>query len=301
VGNSQSSPRSIQKGAAGGKKTGLRDDMFYPPSNTVCTDAFSLFLQEYHRNLDYFFFVVQLVSRVDQGRVRAAKALIPGETDADERARLEKNANDADATLRELTRHSTVQSRNLTNGIVNAFQRYFSSIIHIAALKKPMIMASSQTIRVDDIFRFTRHQDLVAFIIDRKINDLSYGGLSEMEKYFDDRLGVRMFDTDRQRELLRLFVEVRNINVHNGGVVNELFTNRVGLVDGFPYKKGRSFHVDMEALVALSENAMQVARRIDETVSKKFALKRKTHLAWREHRKVSVSKNADLLKSDQGV
>ncbi|MFB2605848.1 hypothetical protein ACE04B_28410, partial [Rhizobium phaseoli] len=221
--------------------------------------------------------------------------------DADERARLEKTANDPDAALRELTKHSTVQSRNLTNGIVNAFQRYFSSVIHSAALKKPIIMASSQTIRVDDIFRFTRHQDLVAFIIDRRINDLSYGGLSEMEKYFDDRLGVQMFDADRQRQLLRLFVEVRNINVHNGGLVNELFANRVGVVEGFPYKKGRSFHVDMDALVSLSENAMQVARRIDEMVSKKFGLKRRSHLVWQENRKAGGAKSKDLSKTDLGA
>lgn len=279
--------------------------MFYPPRNIVCTDAFSHFLNEYHRNIDYFFFVIHLVHLADSGRVRAAKALASVEQDADERGRLEMSANDPDITLRQLKTHSTVQSRNLTNGMVNAFQRYFSSIIHSAALKKPMTISSSQTVKVDDILRFTRHQDLVAFIIDRKINDLSYGGLAEMEKYYDDRLGVRMFDTDRQRDLLRLFVEVRNINVHNGGIVNELFLNRVGTVDGFSYRKGKSFHVDLDALVTLSENAMQVARRIDETIGKKFGLKRRSHQVWRELRnapkppnEVSIRKQPSALSLD---
>ncbi|MBY3194247.1 hypothetical protein [Rhizobium laguerreae] len=266
----------------------VESDMFYPPRNIVCTDAFSHFLNEYHRNIDYFFFVVRLVGMVDSQRVLAAKTLADFEKDADKRARLETNASDPGIALRQLTSHSVVQSRNLTNGIVNAFQRYFSSIIHSAALKKPMIISSSsQSVRIDDILRFSRHRDLVAFIIDRKINDLSYGGLSEMEKYYDDRLGVRMFDTDRQRDLLRLFVEVRNINVHNGGIVNELFVNRVGKVDGFPFQTGKSFHVDLDALITLSENAMQVARRIDETVSRKFGLKRKGHQVWRELRQDS--------------
>lgn len=172
--------------------------------------------------------------------------------------------------LEQLKKHSTVQSRNLTNGIVNAFQRYFSAIINAAALKRPEMLSSSQTVRVDDVLRFTRHKDLVAFIIDRKINELSYGGLAAMEKYFDDRLGVRMFDDNRQRELLRLFVEVRNINVHNGGIVT-LFASRVGTVEGFSYSKGKTFHVDMDALITLSENAIRVAMHIDSTVSAKFA------------------------------
>lgn len=257
-------------------------DIFYPQRDTVCTDAFSRFLNEYHANIDYFFFVIRLVTNTDEGRVRASRALLIAEPDDEKRARHEASAADPDATLRELQRHSTVQSRNLTNGIVNAFQRYFSSIIQAAAQKRPELLTSSQTVRVDDILKFTRHRDLVAFIIDRKINDLSYGGMTEMEKYFGDRLGVRMFQNDRERDLLRLFVEVRNINVHNGGIVNDLFAGRVGTVEGLPYAKAKAFHVDMDALVMLSANAMRVALNIDLVVSRKFGLQRRTHSVWRK-------------------
>lgn len=262
-------------------------DAFYPKPDTVCTDAFSRFLKEYHSNLDFFFFVIHLVGTADSGRLHASKALLVAESDPRKRAKYEESIANPDATLKELQKHSTVVSRNLSNGIVNAFQRYFSAIINAAALKRPEMISSSQSIRIDDVLRFTKHKDLVAFIIDRKINDLSYGGLSEMEKYFDDRLGVQMFEDDRQRDLMRLFVEVRNINVHNGGIVNDLFVNRVGIVEGFPYSKGRGFHVDMDALVTLSENAMRVAMHIDAVVGGKFALKRQKHRNWRNAKKVS--------------
>ncbi len=262
----------------------MSPDFFYPRRDIVCTEAFSHFLKEYHANLDYFFFVIHLVTRVDEGRVRAAKALLTAEPDATKRTIYEGSAADPDATLRELQKHSSVSSRNLTNGVVSAFQRYFSSIINSAATKRPEMISSSQMIRVDDILRFTRHKDLVAFIIDRKINDLSYGGLTEMEKYFDDRLGVRMFNDDRQRDLLKFFVEVRNINVHNGGIVNDLFASRVGTVDGFPYVTGKLLHIDLEALIKLSENAMRVATQIDSNVATKFSLKRKAHRKWSDAR-----------------
>ncbi|SER46455.1 hypothetical protein SAMN05518866_111132 [Sphingobium sp. YR768] len=109
-----------------------------------------------------------------------------------------------------------------------------------------------------------------------------------MEKYFNDRLGVRMFPDNRQRELLRLFVEVRNINVHNGGIVNDIFASRVGIVEGFDYAKGKTFHVDMDALVTLSENAMRVAMHIDATVGAKFSLLRKAHRSWKQPQKMSI-------------
>jgi len=260
-------------------------DVFYPRRNTVCTNPFSRFLKSYHSNLDFFFFVVRLVAKADEARVGASKALLIGESDPEKITQYEASIANPDATLQELKGHSTVLSRNLTNGIVNAFQRYFSAIINSAVIKRPEMISSAQMVRVDDILRFTRHKDLVAFIIDRKINDLSYGGLTEMEKYFDDRLGVKMFDDDRQRELLRLFVEVRNINVHNGGIVNDLFVSRVGTVEGFPYTKGRNFHVDMEALVTLSENAMRVAMHIDSIVGAKFKLQKKAHHTWQKTKK----------------
>lgn len=257
-------------------------DIFYPPTATVCTDAFSAFLGDYHANLVFFFFVIHLVSRADEQRVRAAKALISVARSDDERTRYEKSAADDSVVLRELQKHNVVLSQTLTNGAVNSFQRYFSGIIQSAAQRRPELLSSSQTIRVDDVLRFSRHRDLVAFIIDRKVNDLSYGGLSEMERYFDDRLGVQMFEDNCQRALLRLFVEARNINVHNGGVVNELFVSRVGKVDGFTYTKGKRFHIDLDGLVTLCENAMRVAMNIDSVVAHKFHLKRKRHSAWRK-------------------
>jgi len=130
-------------------------DFFYPPRSTVCTKPFSQILADYHENLDSFFFLVRLVGHADEGRVRAAKALIPGAKPG-EIERLQKSANDPDAALRQLKRFSTVQSRNLTNSTVNGFQRYFSAIIQAAALRRPEILRSSETVRIDEVLRFKR-------------------------------------------------------------------------------------------------------------------------------------------------
>lgn len=255
-------------------------DYFYPPVSTVCTFPFSSFLKEYHAHLDYFFFIVGLVSRADLNRVTAAEALLKTARSIDERARYEKILSEKGSVLKELKKHSTVQSQNLTNGTVSAFQRYFSGIIQMAALKIPLILSSKQTVMLEDIVKFSKHTDLIAFLVDRKVNELAYGGLQEMEKYFDERLGVQMFRDERDRSLLRLFVEIRNINVHNGGIVNSTFINRVGKIDGYKYAIGKRFHVDFENLVALSENAMKVAMTIDGVVAEKFRLRQKSHRNW---------------------
>jgi hypothetical protein len=89
-----------------------------------------------------------------------------------------------------------------------------------------------------------------------------------------------MFATDTARVLLTAFVEIRNVNVHNGGIVNELFLSKVGKIDGFEFARGRQFHVDMDKLILLSDNAIRTALGIDQAVATKFGLQRKAHKLW---------------------
>lgn len=254
--------------------------VFFVDQEIRCTKSFKDFVDEYQSHSRFFFFVCRIVGAMDDNRVGAAKALLPGARDDDERRRLETSIGNPDVLLKELAKHSKIISQNLTNGIVNSFQRYFSSIIQHASLKRPAVLSSSQTIKVDDILRFSKHRDLVSFIVDRKINELGYGGLADMEKYFDDRMGVRMFGNNAERDMLRLFVEARNINVHNGGIVNEIFASRVGKVERFNYAVGKAFHIDLDDLSILSANAMKVAIGIDRAVGLKFKLRRRSLKAW---------------------
>jgi len=256
-------------------------EFFYPKRTVICTRTFSNFLADYYDNVDHLFFITSLAARADDTLVTAAKTLanISSSTHED-KERWERVRADPQVTARELRRFARVLSRNLTNAIVSGFQRYFSEIIQATALKRPEILRSGQTVRVDEILRFTRHSDIVSYLIDKKINELSYGGIRDMESYFRDRLGTEMFSTDRQRALLTAFIEIRNINVHNGSIVNDLFLSKVGAIEDFNFVRGKRFHVDMDELTLLSDNAIRVALAIDRSVASKFKLQRKAHKAW---------------------
>lgn len=253
---------------------------FYPSKDTKCSEPFSIFLSDYHAHLDAFYFLIKIVSYADEVRTQAAKALAATSRSTEERIKYEKEAQEKDMVLSELQKHATVHSQNLTNGLVSAFQRYFCGVIESIALRRPEILASSKTLRIDEILRFSRHRDLVAHLVQKRVNDLAYGGLKELETYFSDRLGIDMFDHDEKRNLLQIFIEARNINVHNGGFVNEQFLRRVGKQSEFEFKKGDKLHLDFNDLVRLSENAMGVALHIDESAVGKFRLRRKSHASW---------------------
>lgn len=255
-------------------------EFFYPPPKTICTSAFSRFLTEYHENLDSFMFVIHVVAKADETRVAAAKALLPlAQTDT-ERDKYQTTVENKDLILKQLARHSRVQSQNLTNGAVNAFQRFFSGLVQSVALKRPETIASSAHVRIEDVVKFRSRTKLIEFLVDKKVNELAYGGLQDMDRFFVERLGIAMFHDELERSLLRIFIEARNINVHNGGIVNSTFVSRVRNVDGFIYSPGKHFHVDFDNLTRLSENAMRVAMRLDRDVAAKFRMQTKSHSAW---------------------
>ena len=117
--------------------------------------------------------------------------------------------------------------------------------------------------------------DLRAYIANKKINELSYGGLKQIQEFISDRLGVEMFTSTEQQSLLTIFVELRNIHTHNRGIVNQLFLDRIG--EGhkqFKFTLAKLFHVDLDNFILLSKNAIEVALQVDDSLAKKFKIKR---------------------------
>ena len=101
-----------------------------------------------------------------------------------------------------------------------------------------------------------------------------------MEKYLTERLGVEVFLDVESRTLLSVFIELRNIYVHNRGVVNGLFLSRVPKHSRFSFVNGRRYHVDFDLFVLLANNALATVIRLDELLAKKFGVRRKKLCKW---------------------
>jgi hypothetical protein len=241
--------------------------------------------------LDFFFFVVEIAHSIDRSAEIAIKALAAA-GDEEAHQRLKRLEMDPKRAQKKLNSYSAVISRNLTNAVVAFYQRYFSEIIQEVALKKPEVLRSSQAIRADEILQFTKHRDVVAFLVDKKLNELAYGGLRQTEVFFQDHLGVKLFLTDLERDLLTVFNELRNINQHNGAVINRLFLSRVRPVEGFNFSVGKRYHVDLDHLLTLTDNVIRVTARLDDTLCQKFSLKRKTLRVWLQPKRTAAPSGA---------
>lgn len=259
-----------------------RDSFYLPPENAVCTKTFWQFLSAYRETID-FFFTVQLAHRADYVSLTAAQALIGGEKDDEEKARLQERIENSGRVAKRLANFSEIISRNILTNFADSFLWYISNIIQQSIKKRPELIKSGESVRVDEIFNYSSRRDLINYLIDRKINSLSYGGLKQIEKYLAESLNIELFNAERDRNLLRIFIEVRNIHAHNRGVVNKIFLDRVGNIIGdfdFKFEEGRKAHLDFDALVDFSKVCVATAYLLDANTSKKFSIERKKISTW---------------------
>jgi hypothetical protein len=243
----------------------------YDPTKTqTCTDAFYRFIVEYDKIIGLFFFIVTTTARVDEVRARAAHAL----ADEEERKKPIEQFND-DAMFKRMREYSKQMSRDLIVSMANNFLCYLSEILQEVMIKKHEILRSNERVTTEEALQFNRVKDLRAFIADRKINELSYGGLRQMRDFISERLGVEMIGTDEEGPLLTISVELRNIHTHDRGIVNQLFLNRIGAGHPkFTFRLGHGYHADFDHIVLLSRNSIEVAQRLDDMLARKFKLKR---------------------------
>ncbi|MCO5065450.1 MAG: hypothetical protein M9924_13700 [Rhizobiaceae bacterium] len=255
--------------------------LYFPERTSLATSSLNTFLRDCRDIFNLFMFAVQLAARADETRIGASKALIKGLDPASpEFAEYQKAIDNPDAVQKRLGRFSSLNARNLVTGTADSFLWYLSNIIQDCIKKRPELLRSSETIKIDDLMQFRTKSDLVEYLIDRKVNDLSYGGLRKMEQYFQERLGVDLFLDSNTRDMLNLFIEVRNIYVHNRGFVSTIFLQRVDNTCGLEPKLGERLHIDFDWYARFQGAAVTSAISVDSTLAMKFGLKRKRLSNW---------------------
>ncbi|MFU8865584.1 MAG: hypothetical protein ACNA7O_16850 [Rhodobacterales bacterium] len=258
-----------------------KSSFYFPPNSTLVSRNLYLFLLDYFNVIDLFFFTLNLAHNADKVVLTTSKALIVFEKDEQKRQEYQSTIDNPDRTVKKLNGFAALNSRNLTVTTVDAFLWFISATIQSAMKKRPEMVKSGETIKIEDVFEFKNKRELIDYLIDRKVNSLSYGGMSKIEKFILDSMGVTMFTNDDDRALMQTFVEVRNIHVHNRGMVNRIFLGRVAQQSRFDFSEGKRAQLNFDELVALTRVCVQTTLELDAKICEKFGIKRKRYSTWK--------------------
>lgn len=251
-----------------------------PKRQALCSEAGYRFQLQHFRIFDFFLFALTLSTNADKARFTAAKALA-GAGDKEYVANFEKVQQNPEPTFRKLQSFGGYQSELMIIRSVDNFMSFLSETLQACMAKKPELLRSKEQIKTEDVLRFTNRRDLVDFLINRKLNELSYGGLRGIEEFLDQRLNVALVSKDDKRALLSIAIELRNIYTHNRGVVNELFLSRIaGHEPAYKFVQGKRFHADFGEIVGFANNLFDIAIRLDGLALAKFGLQKKRYVTW---------------------
>ncbi|MDQ3816189.1 MAG: hypothetical protein M3362_00695 [Acidobacteriota bacterium] len=152
---------------------------------------------------------------------------------------------------------------------VDGFLTFLAATLSLIFRTKPETLRSSELERLDFILQFPTMEELVTALAERRVDKLSYGGMREITKYFEERLGLQLFDAPAELDAAVRFIEVRNIIVHNRGVVSSIFKKR--LPDASE-QVGDRVSLTPEEIAAQMTYLAKLADRIDARAVDKFGL-----------------------------
>lgn len=104
---------------------------------------------------------------------------------------------------------------------IDNFITYFKEILAEVVVSKPQVLKSKDLEQLNFILKYDSMDDLLKAISEKKINELFYKGISDIEKFFDQRLGIKLFKTNETKKNINRLIKQRNLIVHNRGKISE--------------------------------------------------------------------------------
>lgn len=152
---------------------------------------------------------------------------------------------------------------------IDNFISYFKDILAEVVIKKPQVLKSKDQERLDFILSHNNMDDLLKSISEKKIEELFYKGISDIEKFFEDRLGIKIFKDDKTRRTINILIKQRNLIVHNRGRIPMEFA------DEFPelnYQAGLYLAFEYERISQTNLYLSNFLVELDTEIADKFDL-----------------------------
>jgi hypothetical protein len=151
---------------------------------------------------------------------------------------------------------------------VDAFMYYLSQILRRVFMRYPECLGGAQA-DVREVLECADKNEFIQRVVDRKVHSLSYKGLRGIVDYLNRELGLGFDATTQAFQEVCEFFEVRNIIVHNGGFVSQLYLRRTGRTD---LQAGDQYPLTKEYVITQAMKLLDLAKQLDILFGSHFNL-----------------------------
>lgn len=202
------------------------------------TSACGEFFNSYKKISDFMFLILNMILHIDNSSKMSRDIqlklleLIPLEEEIikEEIEGIKVRAESGSGVIDSFKIHlqffyEIILARHIENYLV-----YLSSILNEIFIKRPETLKSSEKVEVETILSHSSLEGLIQSIAERKVNELSYKSIEDLNKYFTDKFNINIANPDEISIIIDA-IETRNISVHNRCIVNKRYFSKTGKED----------------------------------------------------------------------
>ncbi|MEE8343205.1 MAG: hypothetical protein V3R51_05325 [Gammaproteobacteria bacterium] len=204
-----------------------RDDLnLGVPMPRTGSTAYLDFLQSFRKVNSFLDYILRMVAHIESVANTAHETLLKGATPK-KKAQLERDWKNRKSPLDELKKNRQFFMEIIVVRHVENYLNYLSSMLREIFVSRPETLRSSEKIDLETVLRHGSINDLVLTIAERKVENLTYSSIQDLEEFFSERFHLKLIEDD-QRKVLVDAIETRNISVHNRCVINKRYIARTG-------------------------------------------------------------------------
>lgn len=146
---------------------------------------------------------------------------------------------------------------------------YFKDILVEIIKIKPQILKSREKEELSYILSFDSMESLINDITEKRINKLFYSGITEIEKFFLDRLNIELFEDGNLKKDFNQLIKQRNVIVHNKGIISKELANEFKEYKGH---LGKRLYFSYDRLMKINWLIADFLFELDTKLIKKYSL-----------------------------
>lgn len=170
--------------------------------------------------------------------------------------------------------HDSLIAEMLTARNVDNFLTYVVQLLSLVFAARPELLRSQEQVRVDFVLSHPDKDSLVRALIERRVDRLAYFGIRDLDKYIQNRLGFSLFATPEDLETAITLIEIRNVIVHNRGIVSKIAASRCPTL--VP-KLGKPVDITSDKLIKDRPFFGKIVNEIDSRAIAKFGIGPASH------------------------
>lgn len=111
--------------------------------------------------------------------------------------------------------------------LVALFDAFLTDVFAAVLIERPEALKSKKQLTYDKILELQQKGELIKFMAQREINELSYKSMADQSNYYKAKFNINLAGSGVELTALIEIRARRNLLVHNNGIVNDMYMETV--------------------------------------------------------------------------